>query len=137
MPLNARCVALAVGALTSTVLAVLPPCDREFLPFAPLVNGVADFAGVPTCYRDNEPLNPLFSFQWDEPLATYETCTAFCTANNFQYAGLKNGGDCYCGATFDDPDIDLSTRELMPIACYTTCPNGSFLTAFVRSPHNN
>ena len=60
---------------------------------------VADVGGKPMgCYRDNQGIRILRGFvRQDWELNSPMMCTRMCSKAGFSYAGVEQGGDCYCG----------------------------------------
>jgi len=52
------------------------------------------------CYKDQFRGRDLPSFQVDLFLVNPLTCSNICAARKFEYAGLQNGAECWCGAQF-------------------------------------
>ncbi|KAH8815901.1 WSC domain-containing protein [Xylogone sp. PMI_703] len=72
------------------------PSCANFTPFV--------YAG---CYQD--PYNAralVFDTGLDSSSMTQETCIAFCKGNNYRYAGLEDGGECFCGSAINGPKLD-------------------------------
>ena len=51
------------------------------------------------CYTDSVGARALTTTQYLAAPMTIEVCTTACKADNFAYAGLEYGGECYCGNT--------------------------------------
>ncbi|KAL2074513.1 hypothetical protein VTL71DRAFT_8291 [Oculimacula yallundae] len=75
----------------------------EFTPFK--------YAG---CFVDNgSPRTLLYTGPRDRKNQTVQSCVAFCKGNDYQYAGLEYGQECFCGASVnnvqaDEADCDFS-----------------------------
>jgi WSC domain len=48
---------------------------------------------------------------------TVDTCVSFCNSGNYVYAGVENGGECYCGNSFE-----ASSSEVSADSCSSSCP---------------
>jgi len=72
--------------------------------------GTAPYKG---CYKDNTQRDLPFGGPQSNSM-TVETCQASCKQNNYQYAGLQNGEECWCGNSYGKYGADLS-------ACNTNC----------------
>ena len=75
-------------------------------------------SGYIGCYKDH-PHVPAMRHKSDDD-HNIESCIEYCLEKNYEYAGLSNARDCYCGNTYDAYGIAGSDIE-----CNMVCDGGS------------
>ncbi|KAH7418127.1 WSC domain-containing protein [Cadophora sp. MPI-SDFR-AT-0126] len=112
--LNLKSFTVASAALTlfSGVNAGLYPVKRNEEPAQPSCTDFTPFkyAG---CFVDNGSPRTLLYTGPRNQNQTVQDCVAFCKGNDYQYAGLEYGEECFCGASVnniqaDEADCDFS-----------------------------
>ncbi|KAI6778002.1 wsc domain-containing [Emericellopsis cladophorae] len=95
---------LATLAVVPLVLATgpkapLPPCTDDYTPFTKV-----------GCFQDDDSASPALIYRSlsNQREMTIEQCTSECKGNGFRYAGIKYEGVCYCGSSYDAPQVDDS-----------------------------
>ena len=84
---------------------------------------IKEFAGAYTslgCYSDSSSGHTLTTHL---PLSVPRVtdCTTACQAQGFQYAGVNNGDQCYCGS-----QISNGAKQIDPQACNIRCKSDNF-----------
>eukprot|EP00026_Physarum_polycephalum_P007232 Phypoly_transcript_07290.p1 GENE.Phypoly_transcript_07290~~Phypoly_transcript_07290.p1 ORF type:complete len:443 (+),score=46.68 Phypoly_transcript_07290:137-1465(+) len=68
------------------------------------------YAPYQGCYIDNP--NRDLPYSGPQGTITVESCQNSCRQNNYRYAGLQNGRECWCGNAFGKYGTDLSACNL-------------------------
>jgi glucan 1,3-beta-glucosidase len=102
--------------VTLTFAAIVLPFAAVAMPTVPLVNGCLPLG----CYNDQASYRALaINTQVANGLTDQspEACTAACIANGLAFAGVENGGECWCGAFINNGQTLAADQSLCNMPC--------------------
>ena len=74
------------------------------------------FLTLGKCFVDS-PRRVLPHKYWRDSKMTVEKCKLHCKRHGYNYAGLENWVECWCGNSLPSAD-----KETAPSDCFLTCP---------------
>jgi hypothetical protein len=116
----------SIGSVAAPLVAPLTPVLSPQVPSAYSVSGaiylgffisfksvqVPNLLGIPNTIIQQLLTGPAVAL----PNLTWQTCSAYCAANGFRYAGVEGGNTCRCGSAFGFTPI-----RALDTVCGLTC----------------
>eukprot|EP01059_Diplonema_ambulator_P020923 TRINITY_DN3487_c0_g6_i1.p1 TRINITY_DN3487_c0_g6~~TRINITY_DN3487_c0_g6_i1.p1 ORF type:complete len:623 (+),score=125.28 TRINITY_DN3487_c0_g6_i1:151-2019(+) len=68
------------------------------------------------CFEDSESSRQLSYLAYHSTTLSYQECIDICRHNQYEYAGLQNGNECWCGSDITSSQKTITTK------CSDSCP---------------
>ena len=93
--------------------------NAQLLVFTPTTSATSPAQTFLGCYNDNENGNrTLGGYSWSSNQMTIEQCVSSCGARGYQYAGVQDANECFCGSG------NYSAQGVSP-SCNMACTGNS------------
>jgi hypothetical protein len=101
--------------------------NSQLLIFTPSTSATSPAQTYLGCYNDNQDgVRTLGSYEWSSNEMTVEQCVSSCGSRGYEYAGVQDGSQCWCGSgNYSSQGVSASCNMACTGNSAETCGGGS------------